>query len=134
MNDELEFIQEADAANLVTDAPSTILLIDDDIDVHKTTSFALTTAMMNSRPLKLIHTYSGEDAIQFSKTMSQIALILVEIAMEIKYAGMDVARWEREAANYSFEPIIVLRTGQPGIFSFYDVENESIYQFSSEKT
>jgi len=122
MNDELEFIREVgDGDHLVCD-PWHILVIDDDIDVHQTTALALTTAMIYGRPVKLLHSYSSPEAIDLMKSVRHIDLLLVDMVMETRNAGWDVVRWVREDAVLPVAPVIILRTGQPGVFTFNDVE------------
>src|SRR5450830_890533 len=92
--------------------PWRILIVDDDVDVHVVTKFALSTARFQGRRLSFVHAYSGAEALTKLRETGDIALILLDVMMETTDAGLQLARQIREEGNDLVR--IVLRTGQPG--------------------
>ena len=80
-------------------APWRILIVDDDVDVHVVTKFALSNTNFQGRALSFLHAYSGAEALA--------------IMRETPDAGLRVARQLREELGNQLVRI-VLRTGQPG--------------------
>ena len=50
-----------------------------------------------------------------------MVLILLDTVIETDHAGLEVAMWLREVAGRIEMSIIILRTGQPGLFSTDDI-------------
>ncbi|NHZ79225.1 response regulator [Massilia sp. CCM 8695] len=93
--------------------PWRILIVDDDVDVHVVTKFALSNAQFQGRRLSFLHAYSGKEALATLRATPDIALVLLDVIMETDDAGLRVARQIR--ADLHNELVrIVLRTGQPG--------------------
>jgi CheY-like chemotaxis protein len=92
--------------------PWRILIVDDDVDVHVVTKFALSTARFQGRRLSFVHAYSAAEALAKLRETGDIALILLDVMMETTDAGLQLARQIREEGNDLVR--IVLRTGQPG--------------------
>ena len=102
------------SAALAQEAPPwRILIVDDDVDVHVVTKFALRDTSFQGRRLSFLHAYSGAEAIALLRNTSDIALILLDVIMETNDAGLRVARQVREDLHNDLVRI-VLRTGQPG--------------------
>lgn len=93
--------------------PWRILIVDDDVDVHVVTKFALSTTSFQGRRLSFLHAYSAEEAITLLRATPDIALILLDVIMETPEAGLRLARQIREDMHNDLVRI-VLRTGQPG--------------------
>jgi PAS domain S-box-containing protein len=94
-------------------APWRILIVDDDVDVHVVTKFALSNTNFQGRRLSFLHAYSAEEAVTILKDTPDIALILLDVIMETPEAGLRLARQIREELHNDLVRI-VLRTGQPG--------------------
>jgi PAS domain-containing protein len=94
-------------------APWRILIVDDDVDVHVVTKFALSHASYQNRGLSFLHAYSGKEAIDILRANDDIAMVLLDVIMETDDAGLKVARAIRSELNNELVRI-VLRTGQPG--------------------
>jgi CheY-like chemotaxis protein len=94
-------------------APWRVLIVDDDVDVHVVTKFALSNASFMGRRLSFLHAYSGAEAMAILRETPDIALILLDVIMETHEAGLRVARQIREELGNQLVRI-VLRTGQPG--------------------
>ncbi|SDA39263.1 MULTISPECIES: response regulator [unclassified Janthinobacterium] len=94
-------------------APWRVLIVDDDVDVHVVTKFALSQASFQGRRLSFLHAYSGAEALSVLRATPDIAVVLLDVIMETQDAGLQVARQIREELHNSAVRII-LRTGQPG--------------------
>jgi len=94
-------------------APWHILIVDDDVDVHVVTKFALSNTNFQGRRLSFLHAYSAKEALTILRNTSDIALILLDVIMETPDAGLRLARQVREELHNDLVRI-VLRTGQPG--------------------
>ncbi|WP_374262758.1 putative bifunctional diguanylate cyclase/phosphodiesterase [Zoogloea sp.] len=93
--------------------PWRILVVDDDRDVHETTSFALAGIRILGRPLALLHAMSAADALETLRRQGNVAVILLDVVMESEDAGLrlvDAIRNDLRVTNTR----IILRTGQPG--------------------
>ncbi|MFL6658945.1 MAG: PAS domain-containing protein [Massilia sp.] len=117
-NDQhVHYIDEDDTTSLpVAPAgltPWRILIVDDDVDVHVVTKFALSNTNFQGRPLSFLHAYSAREARQILNETPDIALILLDVIMETPEAGLQLARQVRGELHNELVRI-VLRTGQPG--------------------
>ncbi|NVI82963.1 putative bifunctional diguanylate cyclase/phosphodiesterase [Janthinobacterium sp. NFX145] len=125
-HDDLVFLDEQPAAPL-TAAPRSVwrvMIIDDDEDVHSTTTFALGNLEMQHRPLEFVHAYSAGQARELLKHEDDIAVILLDVVMEQDDAGLHLVRYIRETLKMT-DVRIILRTGQPG----YAPEIDAIRDF-----
>lgn len=108
--------------------PWRVLIVDDDVDVHVVTKFALSQANFEGRRLSFLHAYSGEEAMAVLQATPDIAVVLLDVIMETQDAGLQIARQIREDLHYKAVRII-LRTGQPGqalehrIITDYDIND-----------
>jgi PAS domain S-box-containing protein len=93
--------------------PWRILIVDDDVDVHVVTKFALSNSSFLGRRLSFLHAYSGSEAMAMLRDTPDIALVLLDVIMEAPDAGLRVARAIRDELHNDLVRI-VLRTGQPG--------------------
>ncbi|HEV7816666.1 MAG TPA: EAL domain-containing protein [Janthinobacterium sp.] len=125
-HDDLVFLEEHPAPALAP-APRSVwrvMIIDDDEDVHSTTTFALGNLDMQHRPLEFVHAYSAAQARELLKTELEIAVILLDVVMEQDDAGLHLVRYIRETLKLA-DVRIILRTGQPG----YAPEIDAIRDF-----
>jgi diguanylate cyclase len=112
--DDLVFADEAGPALPASaGAAWRILVVDDDADVHSTTTFALKNVEMQGRPLEFLHAYSAREARAILERQPDIAVILLDVVMERPDAGLQLVRQIREELGM-IEVRIILRTGQPG--------------------
>ena len=109
-DDDLYDASHSDAPEL---APWRILIVDDDVDVHVVTKFALSNTNFQGRRLSFLHAYSGAEALAVLRDTPDIAMVLLDVIMETPDAGLRVARRVREELRNDLVRI-VLRTGQPG--------------------
>jgi diguanylate cyclase len=101
-----------------------VMIVDDDQDVHSTTTFALGNLDMQGRPLEFVHAYSAAQARELLARERDIAVILLDVVMEQDDAGLHLVRHIRETLKLA-DVRIILRTGQPG----YAPEIEAIRDF-----
>jgi PAS domain S-box-containing protein len=104
---------DASEAPAQESAPWRILIVDDDVDVHVVTKFALSNTNFQGRRLSFLHAYSALEAMAILRDTPDIALILLDVIMETPDAGLRLARQVREELHNALVRI-VLRTGQPG--------------------
>ncbi|MEJ7808686.1 MAG: DUF3369 domain-containing protein, partial [Telluria sp.] len=125
-HDDLVFLDEHPTGALTDGMPGVwrVMIIDDDEDVHSTTTFALGNLDMQHRPLEFVHAYSAAQAREMLKTETDIAVILLDVVMEQDDAGLHLVRHIRETLRLS-DVRIILRTGQPG----YAPEIDAIRDF-----
>lgn len=118
-SDNVDLIIEDDelddpfAPSVAEAPPWRILIVDDDVDVHVVTKFALSNTHFQGRRLSFLHAYSGKEALDVLRDTPDIALVLLDVIMETEDAGLKVARKIREELHNELVRI-VLRTGQPG--------------------
>ncbi|MBS1155654.1 MAG: transcriptional regulator [Proteobacteria bacterium] len=94
--------------------PWNVLVVDDEPDIHQVTKLALANIDFLGRPLNIISSYTGAEALDILRQRNDIALILLDVVMESENAGLDLARTIREELqNHTVR--IILRTGQPGV-------------------
>lgn len=101
-----------------------LFIVDDEPDVHRATTFALTGVNILGRPIEFLHAYSADEATKILKTESNIAIILLDVVMEREDAGLNLVRTIRNDLKL-LDVRIILRTGQPG----YAPEIETIHDF-----
>ena len=87
VTDDLVFADEA-AAAASTGPAWRILVVDDDADVHSTTTFALANIEMQGRPLAFLHAYSADEAFALLAREDEIAVVLLDVVMERADAGL----------------------------------------------
>ena len=115
MDDEFIFSDEKEGVQEVEYDQWIILVVDDDLDVHVATKLTLQNVVILGKTLKLIDVHSGHEAITLLKENRHIDLILLDMIMESQDAGLAVASWLRNESGCHDKPIIILRTGQPGL-------------------
>lgn len=138
-DDELIFVGEPGINPDATFAPKReqrlspwqILIVDDDPDVHTTTTFALRGTEILGHPLSFLHADSAAQACEILATGTDIAVILLDVVMEQEDSGLKLVHAIRNDFHMS-ETRIILRTGQPG----YAPEMDAIrdYDINDYKT
>ncbi|MFY7958891.1 MAG: EAL domain-containing protein [Elsteraceae bacterium] len=93
--------------------PWLILVVDDDLDIHHATQFALYGVTIFDRRVRLLHAHSAQQAIDILKSEPNIAIVLLDVVMDTDSSGLDLVRYIREDLKRGAVRII-LRTGQPG--------------------
>ncbi|MBF0584218.1 MAG: response regulator [Magnetococcales bacterium] len=105
-----------------------VLVVDDDEQIHILTREVLQDFVFEGRPLLLISAYSGQEAQQLLKQHLDAAVVLLDVVMETRHAGLEVVKFIRTELG-SRQVRILLRTGQAGefpeekIFEEYDINS-----------
>ena len=92
--------------------PWRVLVVDDEVDVHRTTAFALSGITILDHEIELIHAHSAAEGWERMHEFDDVAVALIDVVMETPDAGLRLVR-DLRAAGFS-DTRIVLRTGQPG--------------------
>lgn len=122
--DTLHFLDDESDANVSAGLVWRLMIIDDEPDVHRATTFALAGVKILGRSLQFLHAYSAAEATQQLRTESDVAVILLDVVMEREDAGLALVKTIRQDLRLT-ELRIILRTGQPG----YAPEIETIHDF-----
>lgn len=125
-DDMLDF-SDADDAEALAIRPWSILIVDDDNEVHRAVELALMGVRIANRPLGLSHCLSAQEARAHLAGQSLgIDLVLLDVVMETADAGLTLLDEMRTAPKTQSLPVL-LHTGQPGqapeglIRSRYDI-------------
>lgn len=113
-----------------------IMVVDDEVEVHRVTQFALQKFTYEGKRLAFISAYSAAEAELLMQEHPDIAVILLDVVMERADSGLQLIRYIRETLGNKLVRI-VLRTGQPGeapeeaIIRDYDIND---YKTKTELT
>jgi diguanylate cyclase (GGDEF)-like protein len=113
VTDLLEFDDEIDQASSQNLEFWKVLIVDDEVEVHKITQLALEDFSFDNKRLNFLSAYSGADARQIMIENPDVAVTLLDVIMESDDAGLATAKYIRETLQNRATRII-LRTGQPG--------------------
>jgi signal transduction histidine kinase len=91
-----------------------VLIVDDDIEVHRATKSSLADFNFQGKGLMLLFATSAAEARALIVEHEDTAVILLDVVMEDDLAGLNFAKYVREELKNRFVRIL-LRTGQPGI-------------------
>lgn len=122
--DTLHFLEDDGGTGVEKDLVWRLMVIDDEPDVHRATTFALAGVKILGRSLEFLHAYSAQEAIGLLRTERDVAVVLLDVVMEREDAGLALVKTIRQDLKLS-ELRIILRTGQPG----YAPEIETIHDF-----
>ena len=122
--DTLHFLEDETDAGVAAGLVWRLMVIDDEPDVHRATTFALSGVKILGRPLQFLHAYSAAEATKLLRTEQEVAVVLLDVVMEREDAGLALVKTIRQDLHLS-ELRIILRTGQPG----YAPEIETIHDF-----
>ena len=108
--------------------PWVVMVVDDDMDIHKLTHLVLRNFKFEGRSLFFLDAYSGKEAYTLMEQHPETAVLLLDVVMETENAGLDLVRQIREVLGNRLVRIII-RTGQAGqapelkIISEYDIND-----------
>ena len=123
-SDTLYFLDDQGEGEASKELVWRLMVIDDEPDVHRATTFALAGVKILGRSLQFLHAYSASEAIQMLHSEQDIAVVLLDVVMEREDAGLALVKTIRQDFKLT-ELRIILRTGQPG----YAPEIETIHDF-----
>lgn len=116
--------------------PWTLLVVDDEEQVHAVTQLALDGLSFEGRPLRMLSAYSAAEAMALLQTKTNVAVVLLDMVMETDTAGLSLVRWIRNGIGNT-DIRIILRTGHPAhaqdrrIILTYDIND---YRSKAEMT
>ncbi|CAD5369270.1 putative Histidine kinase [Rubrivivax sp. A210] len=91
----------------------TVLLVDDEPDIHTVLHLALQDMVVDGRRLQLLDAHGSEEARRVLAAHPETALVLLDVVMETDHAGLDLVRHIRQDLG-NRQAQIILVTGQPG--------------------
>ena len=92
---DLTFADEEAGAGHHERRPWTLLVVDDEAEVHSVTALALEEFRFAGRGLRFEHAYSGAEACEILRDRDDIAVCLLDVVMETDRAGLDVVEYVR---------------------------------------
>ncbi len=128
--------EDEDAEEGVAIDPWSVLIVDDEPEMHSISRLALTGLRVHGRPVQLLSAYSDAEARALLERTPGLAVALLDVVMETDDAGLGLARWIREEHGDRLVRL-VLRTGQPGlapeqrVMAEYDIND---YRAKTEMT
>ena len=122
--DFLDLVDDSRASVVEVGSVWRLLIVDDEPDVHRATTFALNGLSIFGRSLEFLHAYSAEQATSILREERDIAVVLLDVVMEREDAGLALVKVIRQDLKLT-DLRIILRTGQPG----YAPEIETIHAF-----
>ena len=105
-----------------------ILIVDDDPEIHRMTSFVLKDFRYDRKALAYVNAYSSEEAKKAIAQHPDTAIILLDVVMGEKRSGLEVVRYVRDYLKNEIVRII-LRTGEAGqapereVITEYDIND-----------
>lgn len=91
----------------------TLLIVDDEDEIHKVTSLVLSNFEFEGKGLKILSAYGELEARKILEENKDIAVILLDVVMEEEDSGLKLVNHIRNVMKNS-KVRIILRTGQPG--------------------
>jgi diguanylate cyclase (GGDEF)-like protein len=131
-NDNLVFAKENNNQTKQESSWS-ILIIDDDHEVHAVTKLALHDFKFDNKTLNLVSAYSEKEAKEILLEDHDFAFILLDIVMESNDAGLKIIDYIRNDLNDKLVRIII-RTGEPGYAPEENIINQYDINDYKEKT
>jgi len=135
-SDELFFADEPETSPSRSVPGWTLLIVDDEEEVHVITRMVLEGMTFSGKGLNFLSAYSAHEAREILRSRRDIAVILLDVVMETGQAGLELVEFIRtELGNRLVR--IILRTGQPGqapereVITRYDIND---YKHKTELT
>ena len=107
--------EEADDGQNSIDAqaPWVLLIVDDEPQVHEATTLTLRHGRIGNRPFSFLHAHSADEARQLIASVPHIDLVLLDVVMETRDAGLLLVKELRGPMGRD-DLKILIRSGQPG--------------------
>jgi len=113
MDDFLSFAQENHGTLDYTKGTWKILIVDDDVMIHKITKIVLKDMTFRDKNIEFLSAYSEKQAREVLFREDDIAVVLLDVVMEENDSGLKLVEYIRNELKNSMVRII-LRTGHPG--------------------
>jgi CheY-like chemotaxis protein len=107
--------EDADDGQMSINAkePWILLIVDDEPQVHEATTLTLRNSQIGNRPFQFLHAHSAAEAREVIRAAPQIDLILLDVVMETRDAGLKLVTELRGPMGRN-DLKILIRSGQPG--------------------
>ncbi len=129
----LIFAEESNIENNKNDSFWSVLIVDDDYEVHAVTKLALHDFEFDNKKLKLVSAFSEKEAKEILSNNSNFSFVILDIVMESNDAGLNIVDFIRNHLNNNLIRIII-RTGQPGYAPEEEIINKYDINDYKEKT
>tara|TARA_B110000503_G_C7151157_1_gene415248 strand:- start:245 stop:1789 length:1545 start_codon:yes stop_codon:yes gene_type:complete len=122
------FAHESEAIPKSFIKPWKVLIADDDHEVHVITKLALDDYRHLGQPIEFFDSYDKKQTLQILRETPDLALVLLDVVMDERDAGLKVVKFIRETLRNS-NVRIILRTGEPGsapekeVVTHYDIND-----------
>ncbi|NQY54572.1 MAG: response regulator, partial [Campylobacteraceae bacterium] len=110
-----------------------ILVIDDDLEVHTVTKLALHDFIFDNKKLNIVSAYSEKQAKEILAKRNDFAFVLLDIVMENNDSGLKIVQYIREKLQNKLMRIII-RTGETGYAPEAEIINNYDINDYKEKT
>lgn len=110
-----------------------ILVIDDDLEVHTVTKLALHDFIFDNKKLNIVSAYTEKQAKEILAKRNDFAFVLLDIVMENNDSGLKIVQYIRENLQNKLMRIII-RTGEPGYAPEAEIINNYDINDYKEKT
>jgi len=97
-------------------APWVLLVVDDEPQVHEATTLTLRRGRIAKRPFRFLHAHSAAEAREIILAEPHIDLVLLDVMMETRDAGLRLVTELRGPLGRA-DLKILIRSGQPGLES-----------------
>ena len=91
MDDQILIIDDED---LPQSAPRPagwkVMIVDDEPEVHRITKITLNKFEFDGKPIDFLHAYSAAEAKALLALTPDVALLLLDVVMEVDHAGLEV--------------------------------------------
>ncbi|PLK47956.1 hypothetical protein C0V76_14395 [Uliginosibacterium sp. TH139] len=134
--DDLFSFMEEDAQErppTQTEAPWVLLIVDDEQQVHEATTLTLRRGRIGDRPFRFLHAHSAAEAREVILAEPHIDLVLLDVMMETRDAGLRLVRELRGPLGRQ-DLKILIRSGQPGAEHEGSIEQRYAVEGYMQKT
>lgn len=115
------------------EAPWVLLIVDDEPQVHEATTLTLRRGRIGNRPFRFLHAHSAAEAKEVILAEPHIDLVLLDVMMETRDAGLRLVRELRGPLGRE-DLKILIRSGQPGAEHENSIEQRYAVEGYMQKT
>ena len=73
-----------------------VMIVDDEPEVHRITKITLNKFEFDGKPIDFLHAYSAAEAKALLALTPDVALLLLDLVMEVDHAGLEVVKFVRD--------------------------------------
>lgn len=118
---------------MTSNAPWTLLLVDDEEDVIEVSKLVLDDLEFDGRPLRILSALSAREGIEVFEKETDIAVAFIDVVMETEHAGLDLVKHVRQKLGNQITRLI-MRTGNPGAAPPHEIVRHLEIDDYKEKT